>query len=261
MSIRKNTGLNNILVAGKSVSDEVDLTVKGVGAGWTGAEVTLKGRTALRLSGENFYVTGRPQPGMWVPNTGSTSKLLIYKAANPKKVFRLDYHALDNISGRPVWHYNTTKGFAKIKGLKATNHAATSGASAVGRILTIFRWGGRAMFVVGAGISAFDVYYAENKSREITRQVGGWTGAVVGGKYGAKGGAKIGVAIAAFAGQAGPQVATPEEIVTVPAGVIIGSIVGAIGGGIVGWIAGTKTTETTFDWIFQPLEKEEWIIY
>ena len=67
-----------------------EILIKGVSAGWAGWEVSLRGRTALRLSGENFYFTGQPQPGMWVPPSGSTSKLFIYKASNPRRVFRLD---------------------------------------------------------------------------------------------------------------------------------------------------------------------------
>ena len=203
-----------------------EITIKGVSAGWAGWKISLRGKTALSLSGENFYVTGRPQPGMWVPKSGSTTKLFIYKASNPKKVFRLDYHALQSTAGRPTWHYNTTKGFAKIVGLSTTDHAVTPGAVATGRMLTIFRWGGRAMFVAGAAMSAHKIYHAENKAREITRQVGGWTGAITAGRYCASAGARLGAGVMATAGQLGPQVAAPEELVTVPLVTIVGGAVG-----------------------------------
>lgn len=249
------------------MSDQEDLKViiQGGGAGSIGREVTLSGKVALRLGNENFYVTGRPQAGMYIPTGGSTSKLLIYKAANPNKVFRLDYHGLNSLGGKPAWHYNVTSGFANVKGLTRgtranTDHAVTFGSRATGKIITIFRWGGRAMFVVGGVMSACDIYHADNKAREITRQVSGWSAALTMGRYGAAGGAKLGAAIAVAAGQAGPQVAAPEEIVTVPAGTVIGSIVGGIGGGIVGWITGTEVSEVVFDRIFTPLQKEEWYV-
>ena len=248
------------------IHDELTVTVKGAGSGWAGKEIALHGKIAIKLGNESFYVTGRPQSGMRIPQGGSTSSLLIYKAANPNKLFRLDYHGLNSLGGKPAWHYNVTGGLAKIKGLirgtiAQTNHAVTFGSKATGKIITIFRWGGKAMFLVGGIMSACDIYHAENKAREITRQAGGWSGAVAMAKYGAVGGAKLGATIAVAAGQAGPQVATPEEIVTVPAGVVIGTIIGGIGGGFVGWIAGTIVTEVVFDWFFTPLQKEEWVIY
>ena len=43
------------------------------------------------------------------------------------------------------------------------------------------------------------------------------------------GGMVAGAVAAAVVGNAGPQVAVPEEIVTVPASALVGGIVGAIG--------------------------------
>ena len=53
------------------------------------------------------------------------------------------------------------------------------------------------------------------------------------------------------AGHAGPQVAAPEEIVTVPVGGAIGGIVGGIGGAVGGYFFGRKVTETVYDWAFE----------
>lgn len=50
--------------------------------------------------------------------------------------------------------------------------------------------------------------------------------ALVTGAAGAKGGAATGAALALAGGQAGPQVATPEEVVTVPAAAVTGALVG-----------------------------------
>ena len=59
-----------------------DVIVEGLGAAWAGWELTLGDKTAVRLSGEHFYVTGQPPKGSWVPKSGSTSPLIIYKADN-----------------------------------------------------------------------------------------------------------------------------------------------------------------------------------
>ena len=66
------------------------------------------------------------------------------------------------------------------------------------------RVGGRLLIIVGVGNSAYEVYTAENKPREVTRQIGGWTAACVGAKYGAIAGAATGATIAGVGGQAGP---------------------------------------------------------
>ena len=71
------------------------IVIQGLGASWHGWEISLRGSTAIRLSGEPFFVTGTPTQTMWTPPGGSTSKLFIYKPGNPKKVFRVDYHPLN----------------------------------------------------------------------------------------------------------------------------------------------------------------------
>lgn len=60
-------------------------------------------------------------------------------------------------------------------------------------------------------------------------------GAVAGGAVGATGGAAAGATSALIAGQLGPQVATPEEAVTVPAGALSGAATGASRGVVLGW--------------------------
>ena len=59
-------------------------------------------------------------------------------------------------------------------------------------------------------------------------------------------------------GQAGPQVATPEEVITVPVLGVIGGIGGGLVGGIGGFIFGSNVTGKVYDWAFTPLTKEEW---
>lgn len=78
------------------------------------------------------------------------------------------------------------------------------------------------------------------------------TGAA-GSKTGAFAGSKIGAGVALVAGQTGPQVATPEEVVTVPAGAAIGSAIGGVGGFVVGSFAGQVPVEVG-SWINEQLQ-------
>jgi hypothetical protein len=65
----------------------------------------------------------------------------------------------------------------------------------------------------------------------------------LGAKAGGFAGAKIGAGGALIAGQAGPQAAAPEEIVTVPVAATVGAGIGVIGGGVVGAGPGTAIVE------------------
>ena len=237
-----------------------DVIVEGLGAAWAGWELTLGDKTAVRLSGEHFYVTGQPPKGSWVPKSGSTSPLIIYKADNPKKIFRLDYHPLDDTAGMPVWHYNKTRGFARIRELSVANHATIRSAAYTGRLLTVFRYGGRAMFVAGGATSAFQIYKASNRVREASVQVSGWAGGIVGAKIGSGIGGRLGVALTVIAGNIGPQAVVPEEVVTVPASFVIGSGIGGIAGGVIGSISGVTVAEKVYDWTFTPGECDQYVI-
>lgn len=64
-------------------------------------------------------------------------------------------------------------------------------------------------------------------------------GAIAGAISGAKMGAKGGAALALAVGQMGPQVAVPEELVTVPIASAIGGIGGAVVGGLTGAFGGS----------------------
>lgn len=74
---------------------------------------------------------------------------------------------------------------------------------------------------------------------------------LVTGYAGSKAGAVAGATIAAVAGQAGPQIATPEEIVTVPAGAVLGGTIGFMAGSF----AGAVPTEVG-SWINQTLTEK-----
>lgn len=72
--------------------------------------MTYKGKTLVRLGGEQFYISGTPPKGAWTPKGGTTSVLFIYKKSDPKKkMYRLDYDTLKKGSSRARWAGNTTR--------------------------------------------------------------------------------------------------------------------------------------------------------
>ena len=170
------------------------------------------------------------------------------------------YHPLDDTAGMPVWHYNKTRGFARIRELSVANHATIRSAAYTGRLLTVFRYGGRAMFVAGGATSAFQIYKASNRVREASVQVSGWAGGIVGAKIGSGIGGRLGVALTVIAGNIGPQAVVPEEVVTVPASFVIGSGIGGIAGGVIGLISGVTVAEKVYDWAFTPGECDQYVI-
>ncbi len=235
--------------------------VEGLGAGWAGATVTLKGKTAIQLNGELFYLTTTHQKGMYIPKRGPTSSLYLFRPDKVGKCLRLDYHELPVNSNNPgAWHMNVDgkSGIAKVSHSRSLNHATSPLITSTGKTVTVFKYGGKICFVAGVGMSFVDIYKADRHVRELVKQVGGWSGAYLGARVGSSLGAKGGMATAIAIGQAGPQVTTPEELVTVPVFGFIGGVGGGVVGGIIGGFLGTKTTETVYDWAFTPLEKEEW---
>lgn len=187
----------------------------GNGAGWAGSTITLNGRTAVQLNGELYYLTMTHQQGMYIPKGGSTSSLYLFKADDVKKGLRLDYHELPvNSNNPPEWHINVDghSGIAKVANSKSLNHTTSPKIKALGKTVTVFKYGGRICVIAGIGMSAVDIYRADNRVRETVRQIGGWGGAVLGGKVGASLGSTGGMATAVALGQAGPQALLPEEI-------------------------------------------------
>lgn len=137
----------------------------------------------------------------------------------------------------------------------ATSAASQAGLSEAvarrfGASATVMKWVGRPLIAVAVARDAYEIYQAENRPRTVTGVVSGWTGAWAGTRIGAWAGARVGGGIALIAGQAGPQAATPEEIVTVPVAGVIGGLIGGIGGGIGGYIFGRDVSETVYDWAF-----------
>ena len=238
--------------------------VQGVGAGWAGATVTLNGRIAVQLNGELYYLTLdtkglRPLSKARIPPSGSTTAVFLYREGNPNKALRIDYHQLKAFPNKKgVWHLNTKGGIAKIANSKYLNHAIKPSVTMTGRVVTLFKDGGRYCFIAGAAMTGIEIYKADNHVREAVRQVFGWSGAIAGGRIGSWAGAKAGMSLAIAIGQSGPQISTPEELITVPVLGVIGGIGGGIVGGIVGWKSGASISDKVYDWKFSPLMKEEW---
>jgi hypothetical protein len=123
-------------------------------------------------------------------------------------------------------------------------------AARFGKAASVIKWVGRPLVAVAIAADAYEIHQAKYRPKTITSVAAGWTGAYLGMKGGALIGCEIGAGVALALGQAGPQVAAPEEIATVPTGGAIGGLVGGIGGGIGGYFGGRKVTEVVYDWVF-----------
>jgi RHS repeat-associated protein len=240
-----NNAINAIDPSGLSDNDASGALTAGAGAG---AVLTYTGNTPI---GRGFYMSGTD------PNAfkGNTSVLFVYQKSNPKLIYRLDYGPIakgPDATTSDVWHHNLNRVQQRLS-LSVSNHQAGTSATAAGRAITIFKWGGRAMFVIGVANSFVDIYYAEDKKREIVAQVGGWggawAGAEVGAGLGARGGAWAGAGITSETGGWG----------FVP-GAIVGGLFGGLVGGAAGFWAGSKITRYVYDYFFYPLKKEQWFV-
>jgi uncharacterized protein RhaS with RHS repeats len=217
-----------------------------VGGAGLGTQIVIHGNTAL---GNGFYMTGTNPDANF--RGKSASVLFIYEKNDPRKMYRLDYGLVakgPSATTANVWHHNLHRVQQKLN-LSVANHSVGRGATAAGRAITIYKWGGRAMFAFGVANSALDIYYAEDKQRETIVQVGGWTGAATLGTIGAKGGAWVGGSVGAWFGGGG----------AVP-GAAIGGFLGGLGGGAVGFWGGAKVTRYVYDTYLTPLINEEWVV-
>ena len=207
-----------------------------------------KGFTTL-IGGEKFVIAGSPAASAWKPKGGSTSYLLVYKKANPNKVYRLDWDELKEgpMKGSQGWEHNQ-KGVKEVLNLEITNHQPAGRiASVTGSTLRIFKFFGRAMFVIAVIDSLVQIYYAKDRWKEVIVQSAGWTaawaGARLGGSVGAEGGAEVGVWF--------------DGVGAIPGG-LIGGLGGSLVGGATGYFYGTKVTRKFFE--LTELSSEEWII-
>jgi len=139
-----------------------------------------------------------------------------------------------------------------IKGKIASTAVSSKGAM---RLKTVVRVSGKSLLLAAVAMDTCAFFEAENRSQAAARIAGGWVGAYAGGKLGAVAGAKAGAGVATVAGFAGPQAATPEEVVTVPVGAGVGGILGGIAGSIGGYWAGSQAGRNYYDFIQSELER------
>ena len=215
-----------------------------VGGAGLGTQMIIHGNTPV---GNGFFMSGT------VPTDykGSTSVLFIFEKKNPNIMYRLDYGPIEkgpNATTEKVWHHNLNRVQQKLN-LTVSNHSTGGGATSAGRAITIYKWGGRALFFIGVASSISEIYYAQDTQREFIVQVGGWAGATIGGAAGAEAGAWAGGGIGVWAGGGG----------AVP-GAVIGGTIGGLGGGALGFWAGSQVTSHVYDTLFTPLTKEEWMV-
>ncbi len=245
-------------------SENTSYIIRAMEGIYVGNQIVLGGKTAIRIGDTDLFVTGgKPlaKEGMKIPPLESqTSSMIIWKKGQPKKTFRVDFHAI-NGGKNPQWHYNVDKaGYGHVKGFTNTNHVVSPGAAFTGKSLKIFRYGGRALGVLGVVADGITVYHAQNKPREIAKVIGGASGAAVGSAIGSKIGMKVGAISALAVGNLSPLVGLPEEMITVSVGIGVGNIIGSIVGSIGGLIIGVHVTETVYDLIITPVTPEEWYV-
>ncbi len=228
-----------LLKSAEQPQEEKSLT-GATGAG-LGSVLVYEGKTLVKIGGTDFYISGKP-PDYWKGKT--TSVLFVVNKNEPKKMYRLDFDVLKQgpKAGVKGWEHNQ-KGVAKVLGLKVTNHQPAGGwGRAAGHAIRVFKWGGRALFVVGVASELVEIYYALDKTRAVI----GAVASIGGGAAGAAGGAYAGARVGKFLG-------------------VWGAVGGAVIGGVAGGWAGAKiakaAAQTAYDYFVTPLEKEEWIAF
>ena len=205
----------------KEAQKAANATLKG--SGLTGAS---RNAAWARLKGD--YIAN------WVKNQAGG----IFKMKAPPPYTAGEHYVFKPSAfkaARPILTRISGEGSAKAVNILITSqHGFRISAGTANAI----RVGGRILVVAAIAMDGYDILTAEEKGVAIVRVAGGWTGAIAGARLGAKGGA----ALAAFAGQMGPQVAVPEEVVTVPAAGIVGGLIG----GMVGYFTGREVAETLY---------------
>ena len=225
--------LEDILGLSSNLESRDNLTpLSGIGIG-----IEINQHRLIKIDGENFFASfSNPPDG----HANPTGHYYIYKADNPKRQYWLDYHELSGSNGEKVWHSNVNR-VGSFKFFKNIENHTTKGATTLGKIVTVFKYAGKALFVVGGAASLVEVYRAKDKMREAIKQVAGWSGAVAGAGMGGKIGASAGSLFG-------------------PIGTIIGGAAGAIVGGLAGWYVSETIVTQVYDYYMYPIEKEEYLI-
>lgn len=200
--------------------------------------IISSGSSALVVGPSMVVVTRIPVPGSnglfielsprgHVPASGSTSTLFMQDVTG-KKHLRLDYGYNKN-TGRVDYHWNQKGTFNKF-GIH--NHTTTGkGGQALYKGAKYFKYGGRALLVVGAAIDIYSIVVAEKKFRQVVKVAAGWGGAAAGCK------------VVGAAGAAGGTAIEPGG------GTAVGGFFGCVIGGIAGYAGASWAAGEVYDWV------------
>lgn len=217
---------------------KVDEALPGLTGAGLGSVLAYEGKTLVNLEGTDFYISGTP-PDYWKGRT--TSVLFIINKREPKKMYRLDYDVLKKgpRAGDKGWEHNQ-KGVAKVLGLKVSNHQPAGGwARVAGRAIQVFKWGGRALFVVGVGSQTVAIYYALDRRRAVWGTAASLVGGAAAGAGGAVAGARAGRVLG-------------------PWGAAAGALLGGAAGGWAASQLAKSAAEMGYDLLVTRIDQEEW---
>lgn len=200
--------------ADQAVSSAGSALVVGVGA----ASVAR-----IRVPGTEFFIELSPRN---FPASKSTSALFIQDATG-KRVLRLDY-GFNKSTGQIDYHWNQKGTFAEF-GIADHTPAGQSG-EGLYKLAKAFKYGGRALLVVGIAVDLYSIAVAKKRVRQVLRVASGWAGASAGA-------AELGTLFAEF-GSIEPGLGTA-----------IGGIVGGIVGGIAGYAGASWLAGETYDFV------------
>lgn len=185
----------------------------------------------IRVPGTDYFIELSPRN---FPASKSTSALFIQDHAG-KRVLRLDY-GYNKRSGQVDYHWNQERTFADF-GIEDHSVAGSTG-EALFKGAKLFKYGGRALLVVGIAMDAYSIVVARKRWRQVARVAAGWAGAAAGAEY-------VGALGAGF-GSVEPG-----------GGTAIGGIAGGIIGGIAGYAGASWAAGQAYDWVeetyFEPV--------
>jgi hypothetical protein len=188
----------------------------------------------IRVPGTSYFVEFSPRN---FPAGKSTSALFIQDKAG-RRVLRLDY-GYNKTTGQVDYHWNQERTFADF-GIKDHTVAGSPG-EALFKGAKLFKYGGRALLIVGIAMDAYSIVVARKRWRQVARVAAGWAGAAAG---------------AEFLGAWGAGFGSVEP----GGGTALGGIVGGIVGGIAGYAGASWAIGEAYDWVeetyFEPVPSE-----
>ncbi|MBU0578248.1 S-layer homology domain-containing protein, partial [Patescibacteria group bacterium] len=196
-------------------------------------------------------VYGMGTPYTWTMDLGGSYITQIYQTNNPSKYIALDYHLHETgpMAGTSNFHFNQ-KGVYADWGVSNHQVIGPDDLTINGKGVPVnvgkgLRYVGAAGLVIGAATDAYNIYESEDRGRDTTKVVGGWTGAWAG----ATAFASIGASTGAWIGGMACGTVTLGAA-AIPCAVIGGSVGGFIGGmfgGVTGYLGGSYAGEEAYD--------------